>query len=159
MAPILVLSVPSGFRKKLRAEHQGLISRRGYGCCHFSQCWSCSFQLKLLFTEALPQDYNYGFCLVIKRVWVLHQRKRKQLTQRCGVNLSHSLPHKILVVCRDLNQSMGPWDVERFRTEVPSHPEGRLSWLQEGQERLQGLSLARQQGSPEHLFVPNVASF
>lgn len=79
-------------------------------CCHFSQRFrSWSVQLNLLFTEVLPQDYNYRFCLAIKKVWILHQRMRKQLTQRCGVNLSHSLLDGIPVVCMDSGQRMSPW--------------------------------------------------
>ena len=77
---------PSSWANSL--EHRELCPEKAEGCCHFSRFRSWSFQLKLLFTEALPQAYNDGFCLVIERVWVVHQRKRKQLPERCGVTLT-----------------------------------------------------------------------
>lgn len=102
--------LPREFRKNTLSRASGDYSQTGLRIAAIShkRFRSWSFQLELLFTEALPQDYNYRFCLVIKRVWIFHQRKRKQLTQKCGVNLSHSLLDRIPVVCMDSGGSMSP---------------------------------------------------
>lgn len=101
---------PCEFRKNTQSKTSENHSQTRVRIAAISHEWfeSWSFQLKLLFTEVLPQDCNYRFCLVIKRVWILHQRKRKQLTQRCGVNLSHSLLDGIPVVCMDSGQKHEP---------------------------------------------------